>query len=418
MKLTVNDAIRICQWGLAIAVLLLGVYMSWGGKTKWIIIGNAVHALPLVSLLLPWQTLRAVMLWFGVFLVMQNGYSLLTYKTELYKTLPKNMHDEFIVSGDILRSIKGHQTVTTDAYGFRVTKDIDYSDETPYRIFAIGASTTEQILLDDHKTWTHLLQERLGGNTEIINTGLSGLRAEHHLATFEAILPLNPDMAVFLIGVNDWNRHIREQFGSRHYQVNRFRHSLTVQAIRDGIKKLRHSAKKTAKELSGETGIRQEKGNFYKDKREALTRRTTMHSWQPQEIDRRYGRTLAQIADRCTAAQIKCVFLTQPHGYAADISDEYKASFWMTPFNEDFTLDLPSLIHVAALYNNALTDFACANGLYVFDLAAVIPAGFESFYDDVHFNEPGAQAVAAALAPQIKTIMQAPAPRQAESGAC
>ena len=57
--------------------------------------------------------------------------------------------------------ISGLQTITTDHMGFRVTKSIDYAHKKGWRLFAIGASTTEEIYLDDHKTWTHLLQEKL-----------------------------------------------------------------------------------------------------------------------------------------------------------------------------------------------------------------------------------------------------------------
>lgn len=405
------DAIKIIQWTLAIAVLLLGVYMSWGGKTKWIVIGNLVHALPLISLLLPWQKLRMTMLWFGVFLILQDGYTLYTNKTELYKTLPYTMNNSFNVTGDILRGIDGMQHVTTDEKGFRVTKDIDYGADTPYRIFAIGASTTEQIYLDDHKTWTHLLQEELD-NIEVINTGVSGLRAEHHLATLNNILPLNPDMIIFLTGVNDWNKHVRENFGSRHYQRNKFRYSLTPVAIRDFLRDIR-SARKHKQRQSTNDGIREENGDYYRDKMGSLNRER-VETWRPAQVDLHYVETMQKVAVICQREKIKCVLLSQPHGYTLDVSDDYKSHFWMTPPGEKLTLDLPSLTYVADLYNGWLESFACENSLYFYDLAAQIPAGFDSFYDDVHFNEEGARRVATALSPEIQKAINAEKPLPCE----
>jgi hypothetical protein len=75
--------------------------------------------------------------------------------------------------------------------------------------------------LDDRSTWTYLLQEQLAAKTgrlvEVINTGLSGTRAINHLATLRRILAYAPDCALFLVGVNDWNKQIREHFGSDFY---------------------------------------------------------------------------------------------------------------------------------------------------------------------------------------------------------
>ena len=112
--------------------------------------------------------------------------------------------------------IKGEQIVSTDSKGFRTTKDIDYGTNASYRIFAIGGSTTTQMFLNDRNTWTHLLQEHLSKTTkldvEVINTGVDGLRAKHHLATLRNIIGLLPDMVIILVGINDWNRHVKKSF--------------------------------------------------------------------------------------------------------------------------------------------------------------------------------------------------------------
>ena len=51
-------------------------------------------------------------------------------------------------------------------------------------------------------------------NFEVINTGVSGLRANNHIATLKKILKYNPDMAIFLIGINDWNHDIKHNHKS------------------------------------------------------------------------------------------------------------------------------------------------------------------------------------------------------------
>jgi hypothetical protein len=56
---------------------------------------------------------------------------------------------------------------------------------------------------------------------------------------------------------------------------------------------------------------------------------------------------------------------------------------------------------------NAETLAICADrGLSCFDLAAVLPSDTTIFYDDVHFNEQGARAVAAALTPLLAEVLR------------
>ena len=45
-------------------------------------------------------------------------------------------------------------------------------------------------------------------NYEIINFGVAGLRSMHHYYTLKRNLSSKPDLAIFLLGVNDWNYHI------------------------------------------------------------------------------------------------------------------------------------------------------------------------------------------------------------------
>ncbi len=73
----------------------------------------------------------------------------------------------------------------------------------------------------------------------------------------------------------------------------------------------------------------------------------------------------------------------------------------MTPFREDYTLDLTSMGGIADLYNQYLIRFARKQGHDLIDLAAAMPAGTASFYDDVHFNTEGARRVANVLTDEL-----------------
>jgi hypothetical protein len=74
-------------------------------------------------------------------------------------------------------------------YGHRTNGPIDYSTKPAGGLrIAIGGSTTEEILLDDRKTWPSLLgahlEKTLARKIEVINTALAGTRTEQQFAAF------------------------------------------------------------------------------------------------------------------------------------------------------------------------------------------------------------------------------------------
>ncbi len=62
------------------------------------------------------------------------------------------------------------------------------------------------------KQWSSLIGDRLENNfeknVEVINTGVLGFASTYHFLTLKRIEKFNPDLIIFLVGVNDWNSHI------------------------------------------------------------------------------------------------------------------------------------------------------------------------------------------------------------------
>jgi lysophospholipase L1-like esterase len=298
--------------------------------------------------------------------------------------------------------ISGIQHITTDSIGYRSNGRVDYASSEPFRIFAIGASTTEEIDLDDSKTWTHLLEQRLsdqmGQQVEVINTGLSGLRAVNNVATLEKILPLNPDLAIFLVGVNDWNHQIRlgtEGFWQREVASRTepfwFGNTLLGKFLRSYKLSTRNTgsvADTMAVEMSGE---------YYELMRDSLNR-PDVRRFRPQAATHGYSENIRRICNICESAELRCMFMTQPTAYSPNVEDELRANFWMTPPNKDYTLDLDSMMRIANLYNNFLLEFAKGEQLPYCDLAARMPPSVDYFTDDCHFNEHGAERVSRIIA--------------------
>jgi lysophospholipase L1-like esterase len=383
---------------VAVGILIFGVF-SVGNWTspKWVALTLVVYAIPLLLQFFRGETIRAYALWIGIFLIVQTLITPVVVDRN-YKTLPPNMVQTIDVIGDAMPGLSGIQQITTDGRGFRVTRPIDYDTKTKdiYRIVAIGGSTTEQIVLDDKRTWTHLLQERLSvrdgfGTVEVINTGISGTRALHHLSTLRHALEFEPDLVILLMGINDWNRHIWQELGAPQMHnpgvpstAIQFSESL-IGLVLKGL---------LGRSPAGESeGLQAEYGEYYSNQNDSLNR-PTVESFRPESVAEEYRSVVEEIGEVCGTSGVSCMFVTQPSAYQEDSPDDLKKYLWMTPPNTEYTLDFPSLVGVARTYNSFLFDFAGNNGIARCDLASSIKASIDNFYDDCHFNFLGASRVA------------------------
>lgn len=372
----------------------------------WGYLAIALYLIPALTLLQKNKLIKSYAAWFGMFLMGQTALSVFFYRH--YYHLPANMSYKIDVQGDGLPGISGLQSITTDRMGFRTTKTIDYEKKSnALRIFALGASTTELIYIDDRKAWTHLLQEKLEASlkrpVEVINASVSGLRLVHIYENFRKILKYHPDMALFLIGANDWNHDILGHFDPKvlqlHDAYSRFGmdyHSITKTYLRNTLLGL--TFQNLALEISSPDNrniaseIRAEKGEFYARLNNSLSRKD-VRKYEPKDVLPEYLSYLEKTAALCKAHHVECVFITQPHAYKAGVDEKTKRTFWMTPPSFEYTLDLESMGKVAELYNTKLKLFASERSITLCDLDSVLPPSQEIFYDDAHFNEKGSEAV-------------------------
>lgn len=408
---------RIRQAGVAFtAVLLLFAAVTHDARDGdgWLFLTLFIYALPLLSQFLPSTSIRVYGVFLGVFLLSQ-ALARPEYFRGDYLTLPPHMEKVVEVPG--INGIVGPQRITTDAKGFRITKEIDYQSDSGYRIFAVGGSTTKQTYLDDRKTWTHLLQEDLSAVTdteiEVVNTGLHGLRAIHHLATMKETLELNPDMYIFLMGANDWMHQINVEFLSVTEMLKKYTFKKTL--LGSAMNRLfsRYSVPFMGKHRSAgrKNGASDNNSELpfdpYQFKRGSIFQRD-QREFRPEGVHDHYDETLARIGALCREHGLTCVFATQPIGYKPGISLAFKRLFWMTsPNGGNYTVNLGSLIHIAEMYNDRLREFAADNGFLLCDLDERVEPSLENFYDEMHFNEGGARNVARYLSDCLADAVKA-----------
>jgi len=389
---------KAMRWALVCGILIFGVAAvgNWT-SAKWIGLTLFLYSLPL---LLQWSSnasIRAYALWFGIFLILQTLVTPVVIDRD-FKTLPPNMLQIIDVIGDAMPGISGIQKITTDEKGFRVTKKINYLAKPAgtFRIFTIGGSTTEQISLDDEKTWSHLLQQRLNGvdrysGVEVINTGISGARARQHLASLRRVIDWDADMVIFLMGINDWNRHIWDELGAPQYS-NPGVPSSPVQFSESFVGILLKNWVGGSLKYH-EEAVRPEYGEYYSRQNDSL-QRSEVKTFRPEKVAESYNSALEEIAETCRRSNLTCMFVTQPTAYDEQSTAALKKYLWMTPPNTEYTLDFQSLIYVTNRYNDFLTEFAEENELESCDLAGQFEVTLDHLRDDCHFNILGSKHVA------------------------
>lgn len=395
------------RWCCAVIIWDFGLFTLERGNAVWAGISLVLFGLPLALQATPWPMTRVYALWFGIFLVLQSILS--PFAKGEFITLEPNLHSTIDVRTTEAPGMRpGVHHITTDAKGFRVTPTVDYDKKRGVRIFAIGGSTTEDAMVDDNSTWTHLVQKGLDSlqvPSEVINTGVAGLRARNHLATLKAVLRYQPDLILILVGGNDWNKQIRDQFepSGNALRPPVFRNSPLGKLLN------RYLVAPMKSRATGKPGVGQhlviEQPEDLLGNRNLSSERTVHHEFHPSEVSEGYRKDMEAIATTCRNAKVQCMFLTQPHAYSLETPEDLRRWFWMTPPYTDYTLDLASMSGIGNLYNEFLVGFARRHGVPLCDVAAGVTPSLQVFYDDMHFTDIGASRVAELVLPCVVQVL-------------
>lgn len=317
-------------------------------------------------------------------------------------TLPPNQHRIFRVVGDVMVGFSEWHTYTTDGRGHRTNGPIDYAHKPPgvLRIAFFGASTTEEAELDDRKAWSaqvgQAVEVALQRKVEIVNTAVQGTRAPQQLASLKASEAYAPDLAIFLMGINDWNHAIVRgrdnivQGTMRSLSAFAFSRSILYQGT------IRLYAVATAalrgRSGEGEIEVEIEDGSFYAEHTAKAARQPEV-GFRLAAVDAEYGGAVLAIFAECRRRALPCLFVEQPTAYDPATGD--KSRFWMTPPYQRYAVRVADLRAIADLYNDWLRKAATAAGFPFCPTVPRIPATTAAFFDDCHFNENGARMIAA-----------------------
>lgn len=288
----------------------------------------------------------------------------------------------------------GHKDL--DASIYYSTNSIGFRGEEPpvnfedfYTIFTVGGSTTECSLLDDSKTWSYTLSNLLSQDSDSIwlnNAGIDGCSTiGHELLLNEHVYQFNPDMIIFLIGVNEMHIALskyRDEFlvVGKEYRFRALAQNSKLWLFLWNLYRLNVSKKmnvghNSEKELPDLPQAEfEEKRTFY------------------QNNQKTYKQRLESIIMGCHQRNITPILVTQP---------VYKLTAYHT-FN------------FVQFYNQSTIEIGRQYGVPVIDLATRLDDKPEYYYDPVHYTNAGAHKVAQIIYDELKAQSIVPLNRLSE----
>lgn len=291
-------------------------------------------------------------------------------------------------------------------------------------LLACGGSTTLCFYLDDERTWTHQLQQRLRKSrpqTWVGNGGLDGHSTRGHLVFFDRVVAtVRPDACLVLVGVNDMYLSIRKdyQLHGNPYETSGYDRDLVLGAMRtlhahSRLVQLGYLWKQivfdrvTVVKTAGHAAW---KPTPLPPDREPLP--DDVRSLLPQLPE--FRDNLRTLIRRGRELKVRTIFLTQPFLFEDTKAwSEIAALEYWRPGKEAVVLSAAETARLLAVYNDTLREVCREEDTECFDLAKELGHDAAYFYDSCHFTDAGAARVAELLAEYLnrtRATGEAPGP--------
>jgi len=301
-----------------------------------------------------------------------------------------------------------------DSLGFRGRR-MKQAAKAPgtYRIFFLGASTVENALLPEERTFPGRTDDALNEHykgappVEVANCGVAGTGIEYAEGMLvHRVLPLEPDLCVFLVGHNAWFATLNSDWDpgapSSPEMPPTFKDWLTgasrLVALLDARKRAR-SAREDNK----------------RDWYQSHQRDRRAIGFTPPKVDVLRGlpyfrAQLHRIALLCKDAGVACAFMTQPNLYKDAMKPEEEAALVGAVLPDGQNLETPVLKKGLDAFNEAIREECSKESVILIDAAREVPQDLEHFIDDVHMTSAGNDAVARSVLRAIQKDGKLPRP--------
>jgi lysophospholipase L1-like esterase len=335
-----------------------------------------------------------------------------------YIWTPNTTHRFNPVPG-VMPGVSGSSLFAVNSEGMRGDPYfVDYD----YKILAVGGSTTECLYLDQSESWPYLLQgvlrEESNANVFVGNVGRSGNNTRHHYYQIKYLLDQYPDidLILVLVGINDLHLYLSDpsyksfNFADSAQKSQVIKNAFALfSAGEHDISLPFYAQSAVLKSLLSVKNVFRKKdrvqddaGNWYAEVRDYRRQAKKILSELPDMTVGlvEYRNNLHAIIDLVEGKNVRFVLMTQPVMWSGEGTKEYEELYWLGGIGDfmhgkaDAYYSADVLANAMEQYNNALLEICTERQIECIDLASMLPKDTSVFYDDVHFNEPGAKRVA------------------------
>lgn len=338
----------------------------------------------------------------------------------------------FKPSSDIMPGIEGESRYKVNALGVRGD---EFSSDQTYRILALGGSSTECHYLDQLETWTGLLQSKLNEYTSghkiwVGNIGKGGTNTRHHILQMKYLLKQyqHINAIIVLAGINDLSLRLAEDTfydplftKNPGWEVKLSVGAFSVLPVGCNISlpyvkrsALWHLARKCKYRLFAHGQIQDIEGRYMTKWREHRKDAIAIRNVLPdiKSALEEYSRNIETIIDIAESRSVRLIFMTQPVMWERDLPLKLKRLLWFGGIgtyhqeSEREYYSVEALDTGMRMYNDILLKTCQLRQIECIDLYSILPKDTTVFYDDCHFNENGAEAVAEIIARYLTPSLQ------------
>lgn len=338
-----------------------------------------------------------------------------------YFIWPPNMHVVFEPNDEATPGISGSGHFRTNSLGLRSDEPLEDAART---IYVFGGSTAADVYLDQREAWVTRFQDLLNDMPEqprtwVGNFGRSSLSSLHALLQFEFLVPTLPkaDMFVVYAGVNDLQLALKSSYLPNMTREIHMDWTFSLQPGGEGFwggfaitrfwKRIRDWWSRSA---IGVTQTHSADG--------FISWRKCRQSAPPENLVRdlpdltpalaEYRENLNTLVDRADENGAPMVFVTQAAIWTDAMRPEDEAlllAAGVGPNNvwcERKEYFAPAaMARGLKMFNQIMLDVCEKRNVPCVDLGSRLAKTGEHFYDDMHFNEKGANAAAVIVAQEI-----------------
>ena len=316
-----------------------------------------------------------------------------------YYTNTPNSEFTWKINYNEITGIQQDSEVYFDKIGARSTSNYEKKD---HKIVVFGGSTTACFALTQEKTWSALLEKKLGNHYWVGNFGRPGNSSNHHVLQFEHILKKSElddvKTVVIMQGVNDFVAYLisdERYINSPNTKLKKF----SFQHIPDDH--LPFYKQLTLYKLASRT---KRNISFYFNHSDHLTKAVVnikelrKQSKIIEELPDlkagliHYEKNIKNLIKQAKEKKVNLIFVTQATMWKPNLEQKYEDLMLTSGFaNNEAFYSTEALYDGMEVFNERLMKVCDQNNIPYLDLK--LPKTTESFYDDFHFNESGAELV-------------------------